>query len=507
MDIFRYRDDLIGDYSAYVKGFLEVHDPEVEKFITSHLDGGVLWPEPLVQLNPAFVQGPTIDDLVDQKRLHATCREIFRRGKTVEHPQGAPLRLHRHQEKAIECAQKGVNYVLTTGTGSGKSLAYLIPIIDHVLKTGSGHGIKAIVVYPMNALANSQLGEMEKFLGPGFPTDNPPVRFARYTGQENEEARDAILNNPPDVLLTNYVMLELILTRPREREHLIKAAGDLKFLVLDELHTYRGRQGADVSMLVRRLRETLKAEDVICVGTSATMGTGATFEDIRRDVADVAKRLFGSPVSEDHFIAERLRRITPDVQVDDPRIAEQLSVRVMDASYQIPSSFDAFCVDPLASWVETTFGLEKEEGTEYLKRATPKTIRQAGKQLSDKLGLDEAALRRRLEFRQFLIQVLGDQVPERQIHPFSECGGVERRHLALHRLANLVLRRVFRRVESLDLLSSLPVLIGVIKPELPGKPLRTSYFAHTALLITLSFELHNGHSVRFHCWSIVSAGF
>ena len=391
MDIFRYRDDLIGDYSAYVKGFLEVHDPEVEKFITSHLDGGVLWPEPLVQLNPAFVQGPTIDDLVDQKRLHATCREIFRRGKTVEHPLGVPLRLHRHQEKAIECAQKGVNYVLTTGTGSGKSLAYLIPIIDHVLKTGSGHGIKAIVVYPMNALANSQLGEMEKFLGPGFPTDDPPVRFARYTGQENEEARDAILNNPPDVLLTNYVMLELILTRPREREHLIKAAGDLKFLVLDELHTYRGRQGADVSMLVRRLRETLKAEDVICVGTSATMGTGATFEDIRRDVAGVAKRLFGSPVSEDHVIAERLRRITPDVQVDDPRIAEQLSVRVMDASFQIPSSFDAFCLDPLASWVETTFGLEKEEGTEYLKRATPKTIRQAGKQLSDKLGLDEAA--------------------------------------------------------------------------------------------------------------------
>src|ERR1035437_2342081 len=365
MDIFRYRDDLIGDYSAYVKGFLEVHDPEVEKFITSQLDGGVLWPEPLVQLNPAFVQGPTIDDLVDQQRLHATCRDSIRRGETAEHPLGTPLRLHRHQEKAIECAQKGVNYVLTTGTGSGKSLAYLIPIIDHVLKTGSGHGIKAIVVYPMNALANSQLGEMAKFLGPGFPAGKPPVRFARYTGQENEEARDAILNNPPDVLLTNYVMLELILTRPREREHLIKAAGDLKFLVLDELHTYRGRQGADVSMLVRRLRETLKAEDVTCVGTSATMGTGAKFADIRRDVADVAKRLFGSPVSEDDVIGERLRRITPDVQVDDPRVAEQLSVRVMDVSFEIPNSFDAFCLDALASWVETTFGLEKEHGTEY----------------------------------------------------------------------------------------------------------------------------------------------
>lgn len=391
MDIFQYRDDLIGDYRSYVKGFLEVRDADVERFITSRLDGGFLWPEPLVQLNPAFVQGPTIDELVDQKRLHATCREIFRRDKTIEHPLGKPLRLHRHQEKAIECAQQGVNYVLTTGTGSGKSLAYLIPIIDHVLKAGSGHGIQAIVVYPMNALANSQLGEMDKFLGPGFPSGRPPVRFARYTGQENEEARDAILNNPPDVLLTNYVMLELILTRPREREHLIKAAGDLSFLILDELHTYRGRQGADVSMLVRRLRETLKAEDVMCVGTSATMGTGATFADIKRDVAAVATRLFGAPVSDDHVIGERLRRITPDIQLDDPGIAKQLSLRVKDPSFNIPTSFENFCQDPLASWVETTFGLEKENGTEYLRRTAPKTIREAGSRLAGQLGLDEDA--------------------------------------------------------------------------------------------------------------------
>ena len=93
---------------------------------------------------------------------------------------GATLRLHRHQEEALVCAQKDVNYVLTTGTGSGKSLAYIIPIVNHVLKNGSGQGIQAIVVYPMNALANSQIGEMEKFLGPGFPEGKPPVRFARH---------------------------------------------------------------------------------------------------------------------------------------------------------------------------------------------------------------------------------------------------------------------------------------------------------------------------------------
>jgi ATP-dependent helicase YprA (DUF1998 family) len=205
MDIFQYRNDLLGDYASYVKGFLEVHDTGVEEFINTKLDGGFLWPEPLVQLNPAFLPGPTIDDLVGQSKLDPICKKVFRRGKTLENPAGSPLRLHRHQEQALAFAQKGANYVLTTGTGSGKSLTYIIPIVDHVLKNGSGKGVQAIVVYPMNALANSQLGEMEKFLGPGFPTGQPPVRFARYTGQENEEAREQILDNPPDVLLTNYV--------------------------------------------------------------------------------------------------------------------------------------------------------------------------------------------------------------------------------------------------------------------------------------------------------------
>lgn len=144
--------------------------------------------------------------------------------------------------------------MLTTGAGSGKSLAYIVPIVDHVLRRGPGRGVQAVVVYPMNALANSQAGELTKFLGHGFPDGRGPVRFARYTGQEGDEQRRAILADPPDILLTNYVMLELILTRPDERG-LVRAASGLRFLVLDELHTHRGRQGSDVAMLVRRVRE------------------------------------------------------------------------------------------------------------------------------------------------------------------------------------------------------------------------------------------------------------
>ena len=106
--------------------------------------------------------------------------------------------LHRHQVEAIEAAANDRSYVLTTGTGSGKSLAYIVPIVDHVLRAGSGKGIKALVLYPMNALANSQYEELSKFLdhGPWIPTydevpvgaakgrDRRPVTFAVFTGQQ-----------------------------------------------------------------------------------------------------------------------------------------------------------------------------------------------------------------------------------------------------------------------------------------------------------------------------------
>jgi len=191
----------------------------------------VLWPQPLIQLNPSFEPGGWVDELVDRGLLHAGCRKIFRI-KTEEDPIGSRMLLHRHQVEAIEAGRRGQNYVLTTGTGSGKSLTYLIPIVDQVLRNGGKRGIQAIVVYPMNALCNSQYGELEKFLRVGFGLGKEPVRFDRYTGQESREQRDRIIQNPPDILLTNYVMLELLLTRPFERP-LVNAARDLCFLVLE----------------------------------------------------------------------------------------------------------------------------------------------------------------------------------------------------------------------------------------------------------------------------------
>src|SRR5581483_1830627 len=270
MDIFTLRNSLVDDYAEYVSSFIEIQDERIRNKVEENLHAGILWPEPLIQLNPSFESGDWIDDLVKQGILHSECSKVFRVGKTEVDGTGKPLRLHRHQSDAIRAAQTGANYVLTTGTGSGKSLAYIVPIVNHVLQRGSGRGVQAIVVYPMNALANSQYGELQKFLQFGYPDGKGPVTFAKYTGQETDDQRHQIIANPPDIILTNYVMLELMLTRPIEQS-LIEAAKGLRFLVLDELHTYRGRQGADVALLVRRVRDLLATDQLQCVGTSATL--------------------------------------------------------------------------------------------------------------------------------------------------------------------------------------------------------------------------------------------
>ncbi len=198
MDVFDFRNRLIGEYGAYINSFINVQDPRIRQYIQDSLQAGHLWPAPLIQLNPSFEPGEWIDDLAKQGVLHPESSRIFKRDKDNPeyHGAGLPLRLHRHQTEAIHVARTGANYVLTTGTGSGKSLAYIVPIVDHVLRRGSGKGVQAIVVYPMNALANSQEGELTKFLKLGYPDEQGPVTFARYTGQESDETRQRIIANP-----------------------------------------------------------------------------------------------------------------------------------------------------------------------------------------------------------------------------------------------------------------------------------------------------------------------
>jgi hypothetical protein len=350
VDVFDLRRRVIDDYASYVRSFFAIRDVRIRAHVDAELEGGRLWPEPLLQVSPAFESGDSLDQLIAAGELHPACRDIFAHRGADGVPTG-PVRLHRHQVEGLRAARRGASYVLTTGTGSGKSLAYIVPIVDHVLRAPRTPGIKAIVVYPMNALANSQLGELKKYLA------GSAVTFRRYTGQENQAERAEIIASPPDILLTNYMMLELILTRPHDAPLLQQAAG-LRFLVLDELHTYRGRQGADVAMLVRRTREASGARDVIHVGTSATLSGSASWPDQQREVAALASKIFGTVVAPDAIIGESLRRQTPALPDGAATIA-QLTAAVVAAS--APDGRDALLAHPLASWIESTLGVRVDD--------------------------------------------------------------------------------------------------------------------------------------------------
>jgi ATP-dependent helicase YprA (DUF1998 family) len=373
MDVFRLRERVVDDYRDYITSFIAIQDGRIQAEVDENLDAGLLWPEPRIGLNPSFETGGLIDEHVESGLLHSECSRIFR----IKREDGAqsPMRLHRHQLDAIRAAQTGDNYVLTTGTGSGKSLSYIIPIVDRVLRSGSGKGIRAIVVYPMNALANSQEEELKKFLQLGYGPGAEPVRFRRYTGQENDEERQEIIANPPDILLTNYVMLELILTRVGEAP-LVQQAKGLEFLVFDELHTYRGRQGADVALLARRVREACEADKLQLIGTSATMSSGGTFRDQQIEIAKVASLLFGSNVKPERVIGETLRRATQMFDTTDSSRIASLRERMLsphEPGKVVPR--EEFVADPLSAWIESVFGIREEAESGRLVRVAPRTIR------------------------------------------------------------------------------------------------------------------------------------
>jgi len=372
MDVFDLRQRLVDDYQRYTRSFITIRDPRISAYVDDALGAGAFWPEPLLQLNPTFLPGGMIDALTGDGTLHPECVRIFRIDKSDTDHTGKPLLLHTHQRDAILKAKEGRSYVLTSGTGSGKSLAYIVPIVDHVLRHGTGRGIQAIVVYPMNALANSQDEELKKFLEKGYAPGQSPVRVARYTGQEKGLEREAIRSQPPDVLLTNYMMLELLLTRREDRE-LVRAAQGLRFLVFDELHTYRGRQGADVALLIRRCRQSFGGHDLLCIGTSATMASEGTTEEQKRAVATVAQMLFGVPFTTEQVIGETLERATPELDYTDAHVLQALRTTITSHTAP-PEDYDSFRQHPLASWIESTFGVRTEDGTDRLIRQAPRRL-------------------------------------------------------------------------------------------------------------------------------------
>ena len=396
MDVFSLRDTVVEEYKKFATSFTTIRAADIRQQVEAIYAKERYWPEPLIQINPNYRRTTTVAKLAAQQTLHPTCVNIFRTPPTADAPNGEPLSLYKHQEQAIALASGGGSYVVTTGTGSGKSLCFFIPIVDAVLKEkqrGSPQRTRAIIIYPMNALANSQLEELDKYVGnvPG----QRPVTFARYTGQEDAEVRKRISENPPDILLTNFMMLELLMTRQDELDRrVIGNCVGLRFLVLDELHTYRGRQGADVALLVRRVRERLSPDRLQCIGTSATMASEGSLEDKSRVVAGVASKLFAVEIPESNVIVETLERVT-DASQNETTVKPALAAAI-DSGIASDVSDETLRVHSLAIWVETRLGVSWSDVDQRWLRARPLTVTEAVEALEADSGRPQDACRRAL---------------------------------------------------------------------------------------------------------------
>jgi len=409
MDIFNLRDRLISDYTEFTRSFTRIKAPDIAAQIDAIYASDRYWPEPLLQLSPHFEEGPSIDDLAASGDVHERTSAIYRLRDDKGRMQ--PLRLYVHQAQAIAAARAGESFVVTTGTGSGKSLCFFVPIIDAVLRAKEQdptRRTRAIIVYPMNALANSQHEEIQKFLENVTPL---PISVRRYTGQEDEKDRQEVAESPPDILLTNFMMLEYLMTRQDEVDKkVIGNCQGLQYLVLDELHTYRGRQGADVALLVRRMRARLAGDKFQCIGTSATMASGDASSRAEA-VAKVTSRLFGVNIKPTQVIGETLRRVT-----DHTRTFETLGSDLAKA-IQFPATntiTDAeLARHPLAIWIETRLGLARENGK--WTRAKSGRLSDAVRQLSEDSGVSEDRCRSVL--KDFLLLVsLGEKDRPSGVH-------------------------------------------------------------------------------------------
>lgn len=397
MNIFETHAHIVSDYASYISSFIKIADPKIREVVEGELTQGKLWPEPLLQFNPAFEIVGGIDQLTESEGFHPDIRHIF-----------SEYKLYRHQIEAMRLGTKGKDFIVTSGTGSGKSLTYIGSIFNHILSHPVTKGVTAVVVYPMNALINSQFEEFKRFqekfkeaTGKEFP-----ISFGQYTGQEKEEARIKMREHPPQILLTNYMMLELLLTRVRERSIRDGIYENLRFLVFDELHTYRGRQGADVALLIRRIRSRCSTP-VVCIGTSATMVSAGTPAAQRTEVANVATKLFGKPFSSEQVVNEKLTR-SCSFNGKIPTGSE-LTIAI-ETGVNPGDDIERLKAHPVANWLENRMALDTRDGD--LVRGKPKRRSEIISALSKESNLSERTCRNYLEQLLQWISVVNKQIQD-----------------------------------------------------------------------------------------------
>lgn len=284
---------------------------------------------PWLETNDVFKSGVTINQLISEGILSPLWRDLeAQKPNTKLYKKCLPLDrpLYLHQEQAIRTILSGNNVVISTGTGSGKTNCFFIPVINQLLsekEAGTlGAGVRALFIYPMNALANDQLKNIRKILmcysditfgvyNGGTENDeddavtvyeamfaNDPIPELRHRLKNELLSRHEMKDNPPNILFTNYAMLEHLLFRPND--DVLFSKSDFRFVVLDEAHIYSGATGIETSILLRRLRARITSKkETQFILTSATLGNSRDFDD---DIVTFANNLCGVEFKKENII-------------------------------------------------------------------------------------------------------------------------------------------------------------------------------------------------------------
>lgn len=396
-------------YRRYLQTTFYFKDPVLRKSFAEALNAGHLSKGPYLEATPTFKRGVAPSQLFEEL-LHHQVDPGMLAALHGDRP------LYQHQELAIRSVLQGRNVVVATGTGSGKTEAFLYPILLHLyeeFKAGTlGPGVRALVLYPMNALANDQrerLGDIcwrlkaqnspfrltfGQYIGETPEDENDRERHARDHIAERDEGGYSIIENgqvvhgelvlrsemrkaPPHILLTNYSMLEYLLLRPDDSPLFDDGRAQWwTFLVLDEAHQYRGAKGIEMAMLLRRLKQRLREGGregpFRCIATSATLAGG---EGDKRAVAEFAAQLFGEPFDPQDVILGEIEPIREAGTVRLPPEDYQILRRVFEgdegAVAQLSSVVERFgCSIPTTQNPKETIGhlLKQDRRATHLRR-------------------------------------------------------------------------------------------------------------------------------------------
>lgn len=289
-------------YKEYLRSSFKFGDENLQSLFENQLQSEELFKGPYVDLSLPFKRGKSIKELVNS----GVVSPLFLKLADIDFDRP----LYAHQEEALQRIGSGRSVVVTTGTGSGKTESFLFPILNDILKDEENGnteiGVRAIFLYPMNALVNDQIDRVRRILSKcptityGFFTGETPEKesknYRKELGKENNTvipdneliSREAIRENPPHLLFTNYSMLEYLLIRPND--YAIFEPSRLenwKYVVLDEAHTYSGSLGIEISLLMRRLTGLAEKKPRFIL-TSATLGCQGESEN---EIVDFARSL------------------------------------------------------------------------------------------------------------------------------------------------------------------------------------------------------------------------